>query len=100
MIKYYSFMGNIKIVEGGVCSECGHQQQYHEGNNVCDVEGCDCTVQGSYWWTLAYQCTLPAWLSDVVEFVEDNLISDQEFANCVLWLIDKGVIICQEFQKL
>jgi hypothetical protein len=48
MIKYYSFMGNIKIVEGGVCSECGHQQQYHEGNNVCDVEGCDCTVQGSY----------------------------------------------------
>ena len=41
-------MADIKIVATGVCRNCGHPQQTHEGNNVCDVEGCDCTAIGSY----------------------------------------------------
>ena len=41
-------MTDIKIVEGGVCSECGHDQQKHEGNTTCDVEDCNCDVRGSY----------------------------------------------------
>lgn len=41
-------MANIIQVEGGICSECGHKQVYHEGNTTCDVAGCNCTVRGSY----------------------------------------------------
>ena len=41
-------MTDIKIVASGTCAECGHNQKAHEGNNVCDVEGCDCENIGSY----------------------------------------------------
>ena len=41
-------MADLKIVASGVCEECEHSQQAHEGNNVCDVDGCDCTNIGSY----------------------------------------------------
>ena len=41
-------MAYIKIVASGTCEECGHAQKYHEGNTVCDAEGCDCTNIGSY----------------------------------------------------
>lgn len=41
-------MADLTQVEGGVCAECGHNQTSHEGNTTCDVEGCDCTVRGSY----------------------------------------------------
>jgi len=36
-------LADIKIVASGTCEECGHNQASHEGNNICDVEGCDCT---------------------------------------------------------
>jgi len=39
---------DIKIVASGTCEECGHNQASHEGNNTCDIEGCDCTNIGSY----------------------------------------------------
>jgi len=39
---------DIKIVASGTCEECGHNQESHEGNNICDIEGCDCTNIGSY----------------------------------------------------
>jgi len=39
---------DIKIVASGTCIDCGHNQQSHEGNNVCDVDECDCTNLGSY----------------------------------------------------
>ena len=41
-------MVDIKIVASGTCAECGHSQKDHEGNTICDVEGCDCTNIGSY----------------------------------------------------
>ena len=41
-------MADIKIVASGTCAECGHSQKDHEGNTICDVEGCDCTNIGSY----------------------------------------------------
>ena len=41
-------MGDIKIVASGVWEACGHPQKDHEGNNVCDHEGCECTQIGSY----------------------------------------------------
>ena len=41
-------MTHHTIVEGGVCTECGHNQQAHEGNTVCDIEDCDCTNLGSF----------------------------------------------------
>jgi hypothetical protein len=41
-------MTDIKIVASGTCAECGHSQKDHEGNTICDVEGCDCTNIGSY----------------------------------------------------
>ena len=42
-------MGEIKIVASGICEKCGHKQSSHEGNSICDEEGCDCTQIGSYW---------------------------------------------------
>ena len=46
---YYGInMTHINIVASGVCEKCGHKQSSHEGNNVCDEEGCDCTQIGSY----------------------------------------------------
>ena len=41
-------MTDIKIGASGTCSECEHPQKDHEGNTVCNVEGCDCTNIGSY----------------------------------------------------
>ena len=41
-------MGKITIVSSGACEQCGHPQKTHEGNNVCDVEGCECKSIGSY----------------------------------------------------
>ena len=47
-------MADIKIVASGSCAECGHSQKDHEGNTICDVEGCDCTNIGSYWFSYTY----------------------------------------------
>ena len=47
-------MTDIKIVASGTCAECGHSQKDHEGNTICDVEGCDCTNIGSYWFSYTY----------------------------------------------
>jgi hypothetical protein len=41
-------MADIKIVASGVCKTCGHNQQSHEGNTICDVDGCECKAIGSY----------------------------------------------------
>ena len=41
-------MTDIKVVASGTCEECGHNQKSHEGNTICDVDGCDCTNIGSY----------------------------------------------------
>ena len=41
-------MTDIVMIEGGKCHICGHNQRDHEGNTVCDIEGCDCVVKGSF----------------------------------------------------
>ena len=41
-------MTDIVMIEGGICGECGHDHQKHEGNTTCDVEGCECDNMGSY----------------------------------------------------
>ncbi len=41
-------MTDIIMIEGGICGDCGHDQQKHEGNTTCDVEGCECDNIGSY----------------------------------------------------
>ena len=41
-------MADIVKIEGGKCHICGHNQKDHEGNTVCDVSGCECTIKGSF----------------------------------------------------
>ena len=36
-------MTDIKVVAGGVCTECGHNDNQHTGETTCDVDGCECT---------------------------------------------------------
>ena len=45
-----SFFARLRRRRGwtsGDCEQCGHPQTAHKGNNVCDVEGCDCKSIGS-----------------------------------------------------
>jgi len=41
-------------------------------------------------------CEAPKWVVHLFEWLEDKLITGDMFNNAINWLIDKGIIICNE----